>query len=104
MSAGGQRGYDISGANTMRIQDASDFTHRTNVKLVYHAYSSSIGANAYAGDNTAGTGALMDYLQGTKEISNASTGCQTCVGLPYNMGVSNVTVWAFRNPPSRTLQ
>jgi hypothetical protein len=104
MSAGGQRGIDISGVNTMRLQNASDFTRQTNVKLVYHAYGSSIGANAYAGDNTAGTGALMDFLEGTKEISNASSNCQTCVGLPYTMGVSNVTVWAFRNPPSRTLQ
>jgi hypothetical protein len=104
MSAGGQRGIDISGVNTLRVQDASDFTHRANLRLIYHAYGSSIGANAYAGDNPAGTGALLDFLAGTKEISNASSGCQTCVGLPYTMGVSNVIVWAFRNPPARTLQ
>lgn len=77
MSSGGQRGIDISGVTTMRIQNASDRTVQRRVRLVYQTFASTTGANAYQNETPNGTGTFLQFLQGIKE------NCSNCVGLPY---------------------
>ena len=76
MSAGGQRGIDISGVTSLRIQNASDVTKRTKVQLVYQTFASSTGANAYMNETPNANGSLIEFLQGVKDCSAG------CVGLP----------------------
>jgi hypothetical protein len=79
MSAGGQRGTDVSGINTMRMMDGSDFTTQLKDKLVYQTFNSTTGANAYANHVANGNDYYLQFLKGTKECS--------CVGLPYQTGL-----------------
>jgi hypothetical protein len=77
MSSGGQRGIDLSGITSMRLQNASDFTQQTKVRLVYQTFASTTGANAYINETPNGNGSYVSFLQGIKE------GCSNCTGLPY---------------------
>lgn len=78
MSAGGQRGIDISGVTSLRVQYASDATKRTKVQLVYQTFASSTGANAYVNQTPNGNDSLIEFLQGAKDCSGTR-----CVGLPH---------------------
>lgn len=82
MSAGGQRGIDVSGITSMRLRDAADVTARTRVQLVYQTFASTTGANAYQNETPNATGSYLSFLQGVKE------GCSNCVGLPYQWRIS----------------
>ena len=100
MSAGGQRGIDVSGITSMRVQDASDFTTRRQLQLTYQTYASATGANAFIGDMVNSSGEFFRFQQGLKEqrdslVSNAV--CTACVGLPYYLSPTSGFVWNFRN-------
>lgn len=86
MSAGGQRGIDLSGITSMRIRDASDFTRRVQVRGVYQAFASTTGANAYLNETPNGNFSYVQFLQGIKE------NCTSCTGLPYQFS----TIRSFR--------
>jgi hypothetical protein len=77
MSSGGIRGVDLSGITSMRIQNASDFTKQTKVRLVYQTFASASGANAYLNETPNGNDSYLQFLQGVKE------NCSNCTGLPY---------------------
>jgi len=85
MSSGGQRGIDVSGVQPMRLQNASDFTERRKVQLVYQTFASTTGANAYTNQTPNSTGNYSNFLKGLKEQYNMATGvrCIDCSGLPY---------------------
>ena len=78
MSAGGQRGIDVSGITSMRIQDAADATNRTKIQLVYQTFASTSGANAFRNTVPNGTGYFLQFTEGIKECRQTN-----CVGLPY---------------------
>ena len=87
MSSGGQRGIDVSGVTGLRLQNASDFTHRIYVQEIYQAFNSNT-ANAPRNRTPNSTGYFMDFIQGVKEVGRASSdicgsSCVACVGLPY---------------------
>lgn len=86
MSAGGQRGIDVSGITALRIQNASDATTRQRTQLVYQTFASTSGANAYQNETPNATGSYLQFLQGAKE------GCASCTGLPYAFRLA----WSFR--------
>jgi len=90
MSAGGQRGIDVSGVRPMRIQYASDFTERRRDQLVYQAFASTTGANAYRNETPNANGYYLNFLQGLKEQYYMASGvsCVSCGGLPYMKRVS----------------
>ena len=88
MSAGGQRGIDVSGITTMRLRDAADVTAQTKVRLVYQTFASTTGANAYANETPNGNDSYTQFLQGLKES------CTSCTGLPWQRAVA----MSFRNP------
>ena len=77
MSSGGIRGVDLSGITSMRVQDASDFTKQTKVRLMYQTFASTTGANAYINQTPNGNDSYLQFLQGVKE------NCTECIGLPY---------------------
>ena len=79
MSAGGQRGIDVSGINSSRIQYASDFTRSERLQLVYQNFASTTGANAYLNETPNAVGSYVDFLQGRKEIR----ACIDCSGLAF---------------------
>lgn len=79
MSAGGQRGIDISGITTLRRQYASDFTTSLRLQLVYQTFASTTGANAYQNETPNATGSYLDFLQGRKEVR----ACIDCSGLAF---------------------
>ena len=79
MSAGGQRGIDISGINTLRVQYASDTTTSKRLQLVYQTFASTTGANAYQNETPNAVGSYIDFLQGRKEIR----ACVDCSGLTF---------------------
>jgi hypothetical protein len=79
MSAGGQRGTDVSGINPLRIQYASDFVTSERLQLVYQTFASSTGANAYRNETPNATGSYLDFLQGRKEVR----ACVDCSGLAF---------------------
>ena len=79
MSAGGQRGIDISGINTLRIQNTSDFVKSKRLQLVYQTFASTTGANAYQNETPNAVGSYVDFLQGRKEIR----ACVDCSGLAF---------------------
>lgn len=81
MSSGGQRGIDLSGITSMRLQDASDFTARQRVRGVYQAFASTTGANAYINETPNGNDSYLQFLQGVKERC-----VPVCLGLPYGGG------------------
>lgn len=82
MSAGGQRGIDVSGTTTMMVRDASDVTKRTKVRLVYQTFASTTGANAYLNETPNGNDSYIEFLRGADE------GCSVCVGLPFQWRLS----------------
>ena len=79
MSAGGQRGIDVSGINTLRIQYASDFVSSERLQLVYQTFASTTGANAYRNETPNAYGSYLDFLQGRKEVRT----CIDCSGLAF---------------------
>lgn len=90
MSAGGQRGIDVSGVRPMRLQYASDFVERKRNQLVYQTFASTTGANAYRNQTPNANGYYLGFLEGLKEQYSMSTGvsCTSCAGLPYAKRVS----------------
>ena len=82
MSAGGQRGIDVSGITSMRLQYASDWTERDRLQMVYQTFASSTGANAYVNQTPNGNDSYLHFLKGAKE------GCTTCTGLPFQWRLS----------------
>ena len=80
MSSGGQRGIDLSGITSMRLQTAGDWTNRVRVQGVYQAFASTTGANAYVNETPNGNVSYLQFLQGVKEA------CSNCPGLPYGRG------------------
>ncbi len=82
MSAGGQRGIDISGVTGMRIQDFSDFVAQERLRLVYQTFASTTGANAYLNQTPNANGSYLDFLAGIKE------NCSNCTGLPWQWRAS----------------
>lgn len=95
MSAGGQRGIDVSGITGLRLQTASDVTTRIRLQDIYQNFASSTGANAYRNRTPNGTGYFLDFLQGRKEVGRRDisfSDCSTCTGLAYQ---SNL-VMSFR--------
>jgi hypothetical protein len=89
MSAGGQRGIDVSGVTGIRIQNTSDAVYQKRVRLVFQTFASTTGANAYVNETPNATGSYLDFLVGRKEV----TDCSACVGLPYQ----NRAVRLFRS-------
>jgi hypothetical protein len=79
MSAGGQRGVDVSGVGGLRIQYSSDFTRSERLQMVYQNFASTTGANAYRNETPNAYGSYIDFLQGRKEI----TACVDCSGLAF---------------------
>ena len=84
MSAGGQRGADITGVTGMRIQFASDFVERERAQLTYQTFASTTGANAYINQTPNATGSYLDFIKGIKE----SCPVAGCLGLPYQYRLS----------------
>lgn len=85
MSAGGQRGIDVSGVTGLRIQHASDATRRIYLGDIFQNFSST-SANAYRNQTPNGTGYFLDFTIGRKEVGRRDisfSDCSTCVGLPY---------------------
>jgi hypothetical protein len=82
MGAGGQRGIDISGVTSLRVQNASDATTRTKVRLVFQTFASTTGANAYLNETPNANGSYIEYLQGIKDCSAG------CTGLPFQWRLS----------------
>lgn len=79
MSAGGQRGIDVSGITGLRQQYASDVTRRRLFQLTSQTFASTTGANAYVNHTPNAWGSYLDFLQGRKEI----TDCSACTGLGF---------------------
>ena len=79
MSAGGQRGIDVSGITAARMIHASDATTRTRLRLVFQTFASTTGANAYVNETPNAAGTFLDFLQARKEV----TDCSACAGLGY---------------------
>jgi len=82
MSAGGQRGIDVSGITGMRIQNMSDVIAQRRVRLVYQTFASTTGANAYVNETPNANGSYVDFLAGIKES------CSNCTGLPWQWRVN----------------
>ena len=86
MSAGGQRGIDVSGIRPLRLQNASDYTTRENLQLIYGNFASTTGTNAFSNETPNSYGMFLKFTQGRKEMYNdvsATLDCSACVGLPY---------------------
>lgn len=86
MSAGGQRGIDVSGITGIRIQNASDFVKVKQTQLMYQNFASTTGANAYANRTPNGYNYYLQFIEGTKEVGRtdiSGANCVTCTGLPY---------------------
>lgn len=97
MSAGGQRGIDVSGITSMRLQNASDFVTRKQLQLTYQTFASATGANAYIGDVPNSSGMFFRFQQGLKEQTDGTITCTACAGLPYYLSPTSGLVWNFRN-------
>lgn len=86
MSAGGQRGIDVSGLTGIRLQTAGDVTYRRRAQLVFQTFASTTGANAYVNQTPNAYGSYLDFLVGDKEVGRRDisfSDCSLCVGLPY---------------------
>lgn len=97
MSAGGQRGIDVSGITGIRLQNASDVTRRTKTQLVYQTFASTTGANAYINQTPNAYGSYIEFLTGRKEVGRRDislSDCSTCVGDPIIDGI----------PPTRSFR
>ena len=79
MSAGGQRGIDVSCITGLRIQYMTDFVKSKRLQLVYQTFASTTGANAYLNETPNANGSYLDFLQGRKEIR----ACVDCSGLAF---------------------
>lgn len=86
MSAGGQRGIDVSGLTSLRLQNASDATTRLSLQQAYQNFASTTGANAWRNRTPNGYGLFLKFTEGRKE------GCASCVGLPFQF----TTTMSFR--------
>jgi hypothetical protein len=96
MSAGGQRGTDVSGITGLRLQNASDVTARLRYQEVFQTFASTTGANAYRNETPNATGSYLDFLIGRKESGRRDisfSDCSSCVGLPYQ----NTLIRTFRS-------
>ncbi len=99
MSAGGQRGIDISGVTGVRLRNTSDVVYRKRVQLVFQTFASTTGANAYINQTPNATGSYLDFLVGRKEVGRqdislgVASDCSLCTGLPYQ----NRAVRQFRS-------
>ena len=82
MSSGGQRGIDVSGITSLRIQHASDATTQERLRLVYQTFASTTGANAYLNETPNGNTSYNDFIQGVKES------CSNCTGLAWQKRTS----------------
>jgi len=82
MSAGGQRGIDVSGITSLRLQNASDWVERERLQLVYQTFASTTGANAYLNETPNGNDSYLQFLKGIKE------NCSNCTGLPWQWRAS----------------
>lgn len=86
MSAGGQRGIDVSGITGLRLQTASDVTNRIRLQDIYQNFASTVGANAWRNRTPNSYGDFLSFVQGRKEVGRrdiCGADCSTCVGLPY---------------------
>lgn len=91
MSAGGQRGIDVSGITGIRLQNASDVIKRKRTQLVFQTFASTTGANAYLNETPNAYGSYIDFLTGRKEVGRRDislSDCSTCLGDPYIDGVN----------------
>lgn len=77
MSAGGQRGTDLSGITGMRLRDSSDFVAQVRLQETYQMFNTTT-ANAVRPRISNGNNYYLQFLQGSKES------CGSCAGLPYN--------------------
>ncbi len=82
MSAGGQRGIDVSGITSLRLQNASDWVERERLQLVYQTFASTTGANAYLNETPNGNDSYLQFLKGVKES------CSNCEGLAFQWRLS----------------
>lgn len=90
MSAGGQRGIDVSGITGLRLQNASDVTNRLLVQGMYRNFASTTGANAYINETPNAYGSYIQFLTGRKEVGRRDislSDCSTCLGDPFVEGV-----------------
>jgi hypothetical protein len=87
MSAGGQRGVDLSGITASRIRDAADVTAQAKVRLVYQTLISNTNQRPYVGRIANGNNNLVQFTEGIKEISAGGSNCPQCVGLPFQLSV-----------------
>lgn len=89
MSAGGQRGTDISGVGGIRLQNTSDVVYRKRTQLVFQTFASTTGANAYVNETPNAYGSYLDFLVGRKESGRRDislgvvSDCSLCTGLPF---------------------
>ncbi len=85
MSAGGQRGIDVSGITGLRLQNASDFTHRIYLQEIYQGFNSNT-PNQNRNETPNGNRYFLDFTQSLKEVGRtdiSASSCVACVGLPY---------------------
>ena len=82
MSAGGQRGIDVSGITGLRLQNASDWVERERLQMVYQTFASTTGANAYLNETPNGNDSYLHFLKGVKES------CSNCEGLAFQWRLS----------------
>lgn len=87
MSAGGQRGTDVSGITGLRLQNASDFTRRIYLQEIYQGFNSN-SPNQNRNETPNGNQYFLEFTQGIKEVGRTSSdvsasSCVACVGLPY---------------------
>jgi len=87
MSAGGQRGLDVSGITGMRLRDSSDFVAQVRVQEMYQMFSTTT-ANAVRPRIRNGNDYYLQFLEGNKES------CGTCAGLPYT---AKGVILSYRN-------
>jgi hypothetical protein len=69
----------VSGINTLRVQNTSDFVTSKRLQLVYQTFASTTGANAYRNETPNAVGSYIDFLQGRKEIR----ACIDCSGMAF---------------------
>lgn len=90
MSAGGQRGIDVSGITGLRLRNASDVTARLRLQETFLNFASTTGANAFRNRTPNGYGYFLDFTMGRKEVGRRDisfSDCSSCVGLPYQYSV-----------------
>lgn len=76
MSAGGQRGIDVSGITSVRLQNPSDVLYKKKIDLVAFGYGSGSNAFVTRGSNL-GNDSYIEFLKGVKDCS------ANCVGQTF---------------------